>query len=78
MARKSLKPGDPLLERALREFPDNSFVVGMALSLKDVPDEKLLVQAIQAEYRHFSIAGLFPRPSARPLRSYFQKLAKTM
>jgi hypothetical protein len=50
----------------------------MALSLKDVPDEKLLVQAIQAEYRHFSIAGLFPRPSARPLRSYFQKLAKTM
>jgi len=78
MAQKSLKPGDPVLERALREFPENSFVVGIALSLKDTPDEKLLIQAIKAEYRHFSIAGLIPRPSARPLRTYFQTLAKTM
>jgi hypothetical protein len=77
IGKKSLKADDPLLERALREFPENSLVLAIALSLKEGADEKLLVQAIKAEYRRFSVAGLVPRPSARPLRSYFQRLAKT-
>ena len=76
--RKSLRAADPLLERALREFPENSLVVSMAVAINDSPDEKLLIQAIKAEYRRFSLGGLVPRPSARPLRSYFQLLAKTL
>lgn len=76
--RKALRPGDPLLERALREFPENSFVLRIAVSVNDPPDEKLLVQAIKAEYRHFSVAGFISRPGARVLRGYFEVLGKTL
>ena len=74
LAKKALKADDPLLERALRDFPENSLVMVAAMRLKGVSDEKLLVQAIKAEYRHFS----GERPSARLLREYFQVLARTL
>ncbi len=73
---------DPDLQAALRDFPNDANIAGIALQAgvrAGQPKEPLLVAAIKAEFTKFSsgptsIANI--RPSAIPLRAYFQLLCK--
>jgi hypothetical protein len=77
LKQKSLQWNDPLLARALKQFPEDSWILAEAMAVNQSPDEELLVQAIKAEYCHFSAtSGLIPHPSAQPLRRYFAQLAR--
>lgn len=73
---------DPLLQRALKEFPENSEIAHVAVRLAADDESALsryLIQAIKAEYTKFSVTrpGVdFPRPSAFVLRGYFAILAR--
>jgi hypothetical protein len=79
LKQKNLTSSDPLLIKALQQFPDDSWILAAAIAVNDSPSEALLVQAIKAEYRHFSSApGLFVRPGAGPLRHYFAELAQVL
>jgi hypothetical protein len=79
LKRKSLDQKDPILSQALQQCPEDSWITLTAIAVSTSPDEKLLVQAIKAEYRHFSSApDLVLRPSARPLRRYFVELARVL
>jgi hypothetical protein len=79
LKQKTLTANDPLLIKALQQFPEDSWVLAAAIAVNNPPREELLVQAIKAEYRHFSSApGLAIRPSARPLRNYFAQLAQVL
>jgi hypothetical protein len=78
LRQKSLSPEDAQLRKALRQFPEDSLILQIALAANPAPDEALLVQAIKAEYKHFSPSGLIPRPSAKPLRVCFLRLAKVL
>jgi len=78
LKQKSLETNDPLLVKALKQFPEDSSVLAVVLAMTGSPSEELLVQAIKAEYRHFSGSGLILRPSARPLRKYFEELARVL
>jgi hypothetical protein len=79
LKQKNLTAGDPLLIKALQQCPEDSWVLAAAIAVNDPPTEALLVQAIKAEYRHFSSApGLFIRPGAGPLRQYFSELAQML
>lgn len=73
---------DPRMQRALQEFPQNSEIARIAVSLAAEEQKSLeahLVDAIKAEYTRFSVmrAGAdSPRPSAFALRGYFAVLAQ--
>ncbi|HSI61555.1 MAG TPA: hypothetical protein VLE43_00515 [Candidatus Saccharimonadia bacterium] len=71
--------GDPKLSRALTEFPESANIAALAVSLGVPMDESMLVQAIKAEYRKFSIfKDALLRPRARQLRAYFVELARVL
>jgi hypothetical protein len=75
----TLTPDHPFLVKTLAQFPEDSQIALIAFQLKKNPDEKFLAQAIKAEFRKFSISpGVISRPSAKPLRIYFAKLAETV
>lgn len=71
---------DPLLQRALKEFPENSEIVHVAVRLVGADESALrpyLIQGIKAEYTKLSVTRIdFPRPSAFVLRGYFMVLAR--
>ncbi len=73
-----LPADDPELLRAVEQFPEDSVIAMLyveAHEQADLPLKAPLIQAIKAEYRHFSPGGFLPRPKAARLREYFQKLA---
>ncbi len=78
--RNELKWESPELQKAIKDFPTNGTIAGLALRLgKDAgqPMLDLLVRALLAEYTHFSVAeraGMV-RPHADALRSYWKMLA---
>jgi tetratricopeptide (TPR) repeat protein len=74
--KDALAPADPIMAKALAQFPEDSRVVSLAMGATPRPDEADLVRAIKAEYRHFSPSGLVARASAKPLRRYFQQLGE--
>src|SRR5262249_51148212 len=76
LKQKSLGPNDPRLIRALQQFPEDSWILAVAIAVNESPGEELIVQAIKAEYRHFSASGFMLRPSARALRRYFASLSR--
>jgi tetratricopeptide (TPR) repeat protein len=79
LKRKSLTSEDPLLAKALHQFPEDSWILLAAIAVSGSPSEDLVVRAIKAEYRHFSCGpGLILRPSARPLRAYFAALGRML
>jgi tetratricopeptide (TPR) repeat protein len=79
LKQKSLRPDDPVLAEALISSPEDCWILAAALAVNDAPRQDLLVQAIKAEYRHFSSAGgLMPRPSARRLQMYFTQLQRVL
>ena len=79
-ARKgTLTLNDPRLGRAAAQFPENAIIARVVLGLTNEakkPVTPALIQAIKAEYSHFSPGcGVFPRPSADGLRFYFKLLS---
>lgn len=73
----TLNKEDAILSRALQLFPENGFIVRKSYDLakKDgTVTPELLLQAIKAEFRHFSSTGMLPRPRAALLRVYFKEL----
>ncbi len=82
LADKKLTLDDPRLTKAAKQFPNDAVIAGIVLSLtRDAgkPTEAALVNAIEAEYSHFSNpGGLQDRPSAARLRSYFAELSKEL
>lgn len=81
MSRGLLAPDHPELARALKEFPDNAVIQGVALQLQPTTPNQArstrLTAAILAEYSGFSTSGLVPRPSARKLQQLFTELIST-
>jgi len=81
-SKPELKWDDPDLQRALRDFPADANIAQIAFRAgmrAKQPKEQLLIAAIKAEFTKFSsgrtsIANI--RPSAIPLRVYFQELCK--
>jgi tetratricopeptide (TPR) repeat protein len=74
----TLKPNDRVLLSARLLFPENGDVQRKVYDLakqggKITPG--LLLQAIKAEYHHFSSTGIVSRPRAAMLRVYFKELA---
>ncbi|MDB6053444.1 MAG: hypothetical protein JWN25_967 [Verrucomicrobiales bacterium] len=77
LANKKLKPNDPLLDKAMKQFPEDATILYVAIQSNPSPSQELLVSGIKAEYRHFSAStGLLSRPGAQTLRSYFKRLEK--
>lgn len=69
----------PELVKATKQFPENSLIAAQVVSLTakaKKPMAAALVQAIKAEYSHFSIPFPAIRPGAGALRGYFVLLAK--
>ncbi|HJT31740.1 MAG TPA: tetratricopeptide repeat protein [Pirellulales bacterium] len=69
----------PELIKAMKQFPENSLIAAQVVSLTakaKKPMAAVLVQAIKAEYSHFSIPFPAIRPGAGALRGYFLLLAK--
>lgn len=81
--QNKLTLADPLLQRALKEYPENSEILHVAVVLALADKNALpryLIEGIKAEYTKFSVTrpGIdFPRPSAYVLRGYFDLLAHT-
>jgi len=81
-SKTQLNWDDPDLQRALRDFPDDASIAQIAFRAgmqAKQPKEPLLIAAIKAEFTKFSsgrtsIANI--RPSAIPLRVYFEELCK--
>lgn len=76
---KRLKGNDPILADSLKQHPENAMLNRLAVTVagrENRSTPELLVRAIQAEYRRFSVSGLNPRPRAAVLRLYFKELAK--
>ncbi|MBA3936369.1 MAG: hypothetical protein H0X38_02820 [Planctomycetes bacterium] len=76
-AGEHVRLDDPLLLKALAQFPDDALLLHLAITAAP-PSEALLVQGIKAEYHHFSATGMTSsingRPAARTLRAYFAAL----
>jgi tetratricopeptide (TPR) repeat protein len=78
--QNKLTLADPLLQRALKEFPEDSEIAHVAVVLAVAGHTSLqhyLVNGIKAEYTKFSSTrpGVdMPRPSAFVLRGYFSAL----
>ena len=69
---------NPLMQQALRQFPDDSSILYLAITATAKPTVALYAQGILAEYHHFSATGLTSaidgRPAARTLQAYFAAL----
>lgn len=82
MAHDKLKLDDPRLIKASAQFPENSEIAKIVVALthqEGKPMEPVLVNAIKAEYSHFSASGMLnTRPRADSLRGYFAELSKVM
>lgn len=83
LRRKELKWDSPELQKALKDFPDNSTIAGIALYLgKEAgqPEKELLIRAILAEYTMFSLSTRdgTVRPRADALLAYWKQLAALM
>lgn len=83
MSKDKLTIDDPLMAKAVKEFPEDACIAGLVLVLAqeaNKPLEPYLVSAIKAEYTHLSalVNGYADaqRISARALRLYFGELAK--
>lgn len=77
--QSKLKLDSPELIMATKQFPENSLIAAQVVSLTakaKKPMAAALVQAIKAEYSHFSIPFPAVRPGAGALRRYFSLLAK--
>jgi tetratricopeptide (TPR) repeat protein len=78
-AKEKLTLGDPLLAKALSQFPEDAIIAGIAVRLaakEGKPLQPYLISGIKAEYSHFSPQGMvFSRAGANTLRAYFAKLA---
>ncbi|RBP35496.1 hypothetical protein DES53_12116 [Roseimicrobium gellanilyticum] len=73
------KANDPVLMKALKQFPESANIAALAVSIGVVMDEPMLIQAIKAEFRKFSIfKDALLRPRARQLRSYFVELERVL
>ena len=82
-AKGTLTLDDPRLVKAVKQFPENAEIARIVVSLSakaGKPMQDVLVNAIRAEFSHFSIAGdLFGgRPGAAALRGYFSQLSKEL
>ena len=81
---KKLKLDDPVLTAASKKFPDDALIAGLVVELTSnagKPTETALINAIEAEYTHFSpgshaVGVDLPRPGAEQLAHYFGMLAK--
>lgn len=75
-----LKADDPLLLKAMQQFPEDSWIMYLVITSTRQPTAEQLAQAIKAEFRHFSATGFTSsingRPSARTLRAYFSALSQ--
>jgi hypothetical protein len=80
--QKTFTLSDPLMQRALKEFPEESEIAAVALALAGedpAAQRPRLIAAMKAEYAKFSSArpGVdLPRPSAYRLRGYFALLER--
>jgi len=79
--RKELKWDHPDLQKAMKEFPDNSTIAAFALQFgreAAQPEKDLLIRAILAEYSRFSMSTRdnVIRPRADALRVYWKSLAE--
>lgn len=81
-ANDKLTLNDPLLKEAIERFPRNGVIAESFLRCTIAakqPTKDALIQAIKAEYSHFSMGpGLYVRRSARKLRAYFQLLSQEL
>jgi tetratricopeptide (TPR) repeat protein len=79
-ARGRLKAGDPILVKALKQFPESSVIAAFevrATLSAGLPARDVLVHAIKTEYTKMSPGGLLSlRPSAGALQAYFKLLAE--
>jgi hypothetical protein len=79
---KKFSPDDAEVKRIVQTFPENWVIAQARLvyaASHNLPRRALIVQAIEAEYTHFSLNGpLSPRPGANNLRRYFAMLSKNL
>ncbi|HTB64550.1 MAG TPA: tetratricopeptide repeat protein, partial [Opitutales bacterium] len=72
---------DPLLVKAAKEFPDSAEIAKVVVELTvkaGKPDQAAIIQAIEAEYTHFSLNGSPGRISSEALGGYFDLLGKEL
>ena len=77
-AEKLKSLDDPILMAIQKEYPENSLVMYVVVSLareNKKPMTPVLIQAIKAEYRKFSL-NFYGHPDSLNLRKYFLELAK--
>lgn len=79
--RGELKWDSPELQKAIKDFPDDSNIAAKALHLgKEAgqPQKELLIRAILAEYTKFSVSNRdnVARPRADALKSYWKALSE--
>lgn len=79
--RGELKWESPQLQKAIKDFPDDSNIAARALTLgKEAgqPQKELLIRAILAEYTKFSVSNRdnIVRPRADALKTYWKALAE--
>jgi len=79
LRKGALNANDPVLEKAFAEFPEDAQIHAIGFGLKKDCGQEFLVQAIKAEYKHFSISSAgVSRPSAMMLRACFAELGRVM
>lgn len=82
LSEKGLALNDPRLVKAQKQFPENAEIARIVVILTKragKPLQPALINAIKAEYSHFSAGGLLmARPKASALRAYFAELAKEL
>jgi tetratricopeptide (TPR) repeat protein len=84
MGKEKLSLEDPLLMKASKQFPEDAEIAGIVLALTakaGKPVQSALINAIKAEYTHFSLGHVgvdFPRPRAETLAAYFKMLDKEL
>jgi hypothetical protein len=82
LADGKLGADDPVLTKALQDYPEDAYIAAFALSVAqsaNKPIEEPLVRAIKAEYSHLSgstVGVAAMRPRANTLRGYFVQLSK--
>lgn len=81
--KKTLTLDDKRLQKALKDFPENTFIAEANLYCAVAEKKSVkeaLIHAIQAEYTNLSIGWRFMqiRPSAKTLRLYFRMLTKEL
>ena len=80
-SRGALKLDSPEFVRATKQFPENAIIAGLVVShtaKEGKPLAPALINAIKAEYTHFSSNPISMRAGASTLRQYFAALAKEL